>query len=554
MLINQEGKINSSQALAILEGIIQTGEIGLFFWHINEEKFEIIEKISGYPYNEAVSLPHFIEKVVIKKDQELVYQDLEAFIAGDLAHYESTFRVCDKSGNIKWIFCKGRRITETSLGVIMYDVTGNKFTKGNDPNTGLLKGRYFMRKLNNSIKHAQHLQRTGALIYIEIDNLLILINKYGFSFANEAVTQFSRKLTKFLGEYDELARFPYEKFMLLLNNVEDVSKVETVSREILEIFKEPMNLNGIHVCLDISLGITLFPEVSTDADELMRFSDYAIGYSRSKGSNKVTFFDSELMESYIRKKNIQNELPNAIVNQELSLVFQPQFNLRTREITGLEVLSRWNSLNLGFVSPAEFIPLAEDSGFIVKIGEWVAEESIKTARKWLDQGFDFNKLSINVSPLEFQQADFQEKLLEKCHRYNIAAERIELEITEGLLFSANETNKDKIKRLISAGFKIALDDFGTGYSNYTSLIEFDFSTLKIDKSLVGNITDERWQYIVKNIIGFRKYMNYNIIAEGVETKEEAEVLLELGCDNIQGYYFSKPLSLDKTEAFLMKHQ
>lgn len=553
MFNKSRGMIKPAHALAIVEAIIKTGEVGLFSWHVESGKMEIIELITGKQFDNISSLPQFIDQVVIEKDRDLAKQDLDAFMKGTSKHYKSTFRILDKTGKVRWLFCKGGMLTDKRLGVLIYDVTGGNFRKGNDPTTGFLRGEHFLRKLKNALNHAERHQQKGALIYIDIENLMTIINTYGFDFASEVIGIFSEKLSKLASEQDELARLPHDKFMVLLSNIKSVTKVEKISQKILEEFKNPFTVRSIQMCLKLNMGITFFPELSTDADELMRFSDFALGYSRTKGGQTATFFDSDLMETYIRKKDIEHELPHAIVNDELSLVFQPQFNVQTNRISGIEALIRWKNPKLGFVSPAEFIPIAEDNSYIIQLGKWVAEASLRTARKWLDKGFDFNKISINVSPVELLQKDFREILLKKCAAYNILPSIVELEITERILMSTTDANKETVNTLLNDGFSIALDDYGTGHSNISYLLQFNISTLKLDKFLVENIMDKRWQYIIKNIIGFQQFASYDIVAEGVERKEEVEELIKLGCHTIQGYYFSKPLPMDEIEVFLAEH-
>lgn len=554
MFVNRNDEIKRSQAHTVVEHVLSSGEVGFFAWHMLDNTFELLENISGLAFNDLTTLPDFIDKIAFTKDRDLALQDLRNFMKGGSEYYQSTYRIIDSEGKVKWVFCKGIIIEGNILSSIIYDVTGNKFMKGHDPTTNLIDGRYFMRKLKNSIQLAQNHNRKGALIYLNIDNFYSIINSYGFEFGSAVLYKLSRKLLKFIGEYDELARFPYDKFMIMLKNSKDVSKVEQLSKKIINSFKDPLIVNDTHIYLNVSIGITLFPEASTDADELMKFSDFAVNHSHVKGSNTVTFFDSSLMESYTREIDIENELANAINNQELFVMYQPQLDLASQKVVGFEALLRWNNKQLGRVSPDEFIKVAEDKGLIVELGRFVLKESLKTVRKWLDMGFDFETMSINFSTLEFNQKDFQKHLLKECKKYNVSPDMIELEITERLFTGTTDNFKNVIDNLKNEGFKIAVDDFGTGYSNVSFLLNQEINTLKLDKSFIENITNKKHKFFLKSIIELKNYMNYNVVAEGVETKEELDILTEIGCDHIQGYYFSKPMTKSDAETFMLQRK
>src|SRR5699024_4074094 len=246
---------------------------------------------------------------------------------------------------------------------------------------------------------------------------------------------------------------------------------------------------------------------------------------------------------------IANELPKAILNDEFYLVYQPQLDLKANAITGIEVLVRWKSKNLGQISPAEFIPIAETNGYIVTLGRWIREESLKTARGWLDKAIDFEKIAINISAEEVFQDDFKERLLKLCQQYNIEPQMIVLEITERTFMNTNGDDCNIISELLNEGFKIALDDFGIGYSNIRSLLEFDIHTLKIDKSFIDKSRELRLHNLLKGILKSKNYLYTYIVAEGVEDEGTVDVLNELGFDSIQGYYFSKPLLQHDLENF-----
>lgn len=550
MFLNEDGNVRLAEARTMINSVISLGEVGFFAWDMDNQTFEILERIIGLKQDEITSFPDFIEKVVYEKDREIALQDLGVFLKGKVSHYQSSFRIRNKNGQEKWLFCKGIPLDKGIFGAIMYDVTGNNFFRAHDPRTNHINESYFMRKLRNGIQNAKKNDTSGALIYIEINNLAMIVNQNGFDFASHMMIEFSRILSQYVPEAAELARLPHDKIMILFNEMDDIKELEEISKKILNSVKKPLIIDGKQVFLNINIGITIYPEASTDADELVRFSSFSIVESRQKGSNVATFFDEKFVSLYDREMQIESELANAIVNGEFYLVYQPQYNLMTKKISGFEALIRWENDELGFVSPAEFIPVAEEKGYIIPIGRWVIHESIKTMCRWIDKGYDIETISINVSSVEFQQEDFQNQLLKICERYDVPPKKIQLEITERTLITRGAESKRVMNDLIAAGFKIAIDDFGVGYSNISSLVDFEFQILKLDKSLVDNIKNVRQRYFIENLIKGQVHSPYEVLAEGVETEETAEILKSLGCHLIQGYYFSKPLREEEVDEFM----
>ncbi len=551
MLFDKKGSMDEHEAHDIIENVVAAGDIGMFSWHMHTGTFELIEHISGYRLQGIHSLPDFLERYVFPKDLEIALQDLNNYLNGKEEMFQSTFRVLDSKDKMHWVFCKSTIMGSNKLAGLIYDVSANKMLKGNDYTTNLVDAKYLTRKLGNAIQNKQKENSIGALLYLEIDNLHSLINHYGFKFGSIVLYQMSRILLNFTSGKDEVSRFPNDKFMLLIDNVTSNDEIKNLGKKIIKMLEAPLIVEGLPVYLNVSIGMTLFPDADKDAIELIRQSDFAISHSKEQGSNRASFFDTELMETFNRGMQIESELANALNNDEFYLVYQPQLNVVDNIITGFEVLLRWNNKRLGFVSPAEFIPVAEEKGYIVKTGRWLLQETIKTARSWIDLGLEFGTLSINVSPVELFQKDFRERLLETCGKYDVPPEKIKVEITERTVMNSNAKNITIINDLLADGFKIALDDFGMGYSNFNFLFEFEITTLKLDKSLVEHIKDKKRRLFIESILKLRDYKDFDVIAEGVETKEELDTLVGLGCRRIQGYYFSQPLKRSVAEKFLM---
>ena len=402
MPLNDEGMLDNDQAKMILQKMVDAGRAGVFTWDIDKNRFRVMETFTGRTFDQINTLEEFLHKMVFHKDVRMALQDLNNFTQGVDAGYQSTFRILDYKGEIRWLFIKGTMQSENRMSAIMYDVTEGNLRQGHDLRTNLMNNDTFMRKLDIAIQCGKETNQNGALLYIDIGNFHSILNRYGFDFGSSILYKFSRILLKFVGEQNDVARFPYDKFMILLNGITGLPEVEQTAQSIIELFEEPIVVEGKKIYLNINIGVTIFPEASSDVDELMRFSDFTIDHARQSGNKSAVFFDSELMASYNREMDIENELPSAIYNEELYLVYQPQLDLKNNRINGFEVLVRWNNQNMGFVSPGEFIPIAEEKGYIVGIGRWIREESLKTARRWLDLGIEFEKLSINISTVEIK--------------------------------------------------------------------------------------------------------------------------------------------------------
>ena len=318
-----------------------------------------------------------------------------------------------------------------------------------------------------------------------------------------------------------------------------------------ETFKKPIKIEDTQIYFELNMGVTIFPDHSSNTDELLKFSQLALNESKLKGTNKCALYTKELSESNNRQLLIKSKLPQAINNNELYLNYQPQFDASNKKLIGFEALLRWNNSEIGNIPPAEFIPIAEYKGYITKIGRFVLEESLKTASKWREQGYKFEFMAVNISCKELQEIDFVDNLINLCKRYKIPHSLLEIELTERILMKSNKRNLRIIEELSENGFKIALDDFGIGYSNFNSILNFHFQTLKIDKSMIDNIESNKRKLIIKSIIETSNHFDYKVTAEGVETKEQLDILVGLGCNRIQGYYLSKPLPAEKLEELLI---
>lgn len=341
-----------------------------------------------------------------------------------------------------------------------------------------------------------------------------------------------------------------DEFYFLLKGFKE-EFLEEVIKRINNCFSEAFTYNELEFIITTSIGISIYPQYAKSPEELLKQADMALYTAKDTGRNTFQLYNDQINEEIMRKLELQNEIRKALDNEEFTLYYQPQLDLTTNKIVGVEALIRWFHPTKGFISPGEFIPIAEESGLIIPIGEWVIKEACKQVKKWTDIGIKDIVISVNIATQHFLQRDFLPMICQLVQKMDVDHEKIDLEITEGSLLKNTENTIDVLKELRNRGFKISIDDFGTGYSSLGYLKNFPITTLKIDQSFIRNLpTNKEDQAIVATIINLAKNLNMKVIAEGVETKEALQILKEDNCDMIQGYYFSKPLPAKEVEQLI----
>lgn len=554
MVLNNEGILKNKAYNQLIQEAIYAGEIGLGTWNMTQQSMDISEKMTGLTFENKSSFPEVLELIAYAKDLDLAKNDLQDYLNGNKSEYRSNFRIKNQTGEIRWLLIKGNIYKDESSGdqilyVIFYDVTGDKLLVGNDNETNLINHEFFFRKLESTITHHEKNKLKGGVIAIELTNFRALIDIYGYDFGKKTLKEVAILLKSSITLNQELAKFPDEHFLLLSKDVTSREELEETATAVNKMFEKPLIINNSPVLLNISIGVTTFPGDSTNASELLLFTETAMKKSQEHKRNSWTYFDKELSESLHREFIIETEIPKALQEKEFSLAYQPQINTAENKVIGVEALIRWENESLGFISPGEFIPIAENTGYIIDIGHFVIEESIKIARKWLDNEYEFGKIAINISPVELINPDIVTYLLNYTKKYQVDPSYIEIEITEGICLYSVNRSLEVIQELIERGFKIAIDDFGTGYSNFIFLIQAKMHTLKIDKSIIHDVMHPKTSSVIEGLLNFATELGYEVIAEGVEEKQQVEALSALGSYNVQGYYYSKPVSASEIEQF-----
>ncbi len=414
-----------------------------------------------------------------------------------------------------------------------------------DPLTGLAN----RRKLRRQIRAANF--DYSGLLFIDLDHFKHVNDTLGHLVGDHVLQRVAERLTGIADKNNAfLARLGGDEFSIfkVFDSLEDAeSQLEIIAKEILDAFKQPFEVKQHTLYLGASIGITFVDGKTTEVNYGFIEADIAMYAAKAQGRNTYQFFNETLRVVTKKRHRLIKFLYKAIENDELQLVYQPQFNVEEKLI-GAEALLRWTNSELGTVSPAEFIPIAEETGLIHSIGDWVIDSAIDTLKSWrdlTDQNPDF-KLSINTSAIQFQNIRLASSIFEKTKIKGLRPENLSIEITESVLFDPTESNTQAIVTLKEKGFSVAIDDFGTGYSSLSKLSQLPIDTLKIDQSFVRDIDkNETNEKLVQAIINMARQLDMDVIAEGVEHAGERGVLERLGCFQFQGYMFSRPISLEK---------
>jgi len=431
-----------------------------------------------------------------------------------------------------------------------------------DPLTSLPNRRSFNEQLSRILKRSQRHNSSAALLFIDLDNFKRINDSIGHGRGDRLLVEIAKRLTMELRQDDainyfseqsaededesgtastEIARLGGDEFTVVLSDVNDSVDVERVARRILNVLSEPIALQSHNPVVTPSIGIAIFPQDGRDPETLIRNADTAMYVAKADGRACYRFYDEKMNSRAIEQLKMEEELRNAMRNHELELRYQPQINTRTGEVVSVEALVRWKHPERGMVSPLEFIPVAERTGQIIELGEWVMGEVARHCLYWDSLGMKPFRVCVNISPLQFNRPDLTEWISGFLKRAKLAPDRLELELTESAIMTDAKTNIAKLRSLKALGLHLAVDDFGTGYSSLSYLKRFPINTLKIDQSFVADLHSPDGAAIVDAIIALAKTLNLRVIAEGVEDEYQLSYLVAKQCDLLQGFYFARPL-------------
>ena len=438
-----------------------------------------------------------------------------------------------------------------------------------DSLTGLANRSVFRERVELAMQRAQRHGHLGAVLFLDLDNFKRINDTFGHSIGDELLKEVASRLsnvvrcsdninkTKLYGATDQnlISRFGGDEFTVLLSEIEQVKDAENIAKRILEAIGLSINLSGYEVVITPSIGIAIFPHHGGDVDSLLKNVDAAMYYVKRAGKNGYELFVKSMNVAAKRRLELESCLRRAIDDNELSINYQPQVELKTRRIVGAEALLRWNSAELGMVSPAEFIPIAEETGLISAIGEWVLREACRQVKKWRDDGLPEIRIAVNLSVRQFAKQNFEQLVSQVLSDTGLPVDCLELEITENMLMDDVEGSVETLHKLKALGVYLSIDDFGTGYSSLSYLKRFPIDKLKIDRSFIINVTtDPGDAAVTQAIIGVAHNLGLRVTAEGVEEASQLEFLRLHNCEEVQGYYFSRPLIVGDMEHLLRSNE
>lgn len=552
---NVSDLVLTNQKLQLANNIIENAMNGIVITDANNIILDVNQafcQISGYEKNELINQYTNINKSGMH-DAEF-YKELYEHLT-EHHHWHGKISNRRKDGSIYTCLLNISGILDDYGKILFYaaiysdisDIQKSQekldYIAHHDALTHLPNRARFNEELEHAIARAQRNDNQLALLFFDVDRFKQINDTFGHVHGDALLQEVSRRIVKFSRKSDLFARLGGDEFVILIEDLESVESSGFVAQKVLQAFNQPFELdNDIHVTVTSSIGIATYPQDATDSIGLLSNADSAMYSSKSLGGAQYQFYTPSLTENVKQKLFIESSLRKAVEMNEFTLVYQPQVNLEKGCISGVEALLRWQHSTIGNIPPDQFIPVAEETGIIQSIGTWVLETAFAQARKWANESLEFGTLAINISVLQLQQENFPELLQGLINKHQVAANLIEIEVTESIFIKNLEHALKQLSQIRAMGFSIAIDDFGTGFSSLSNLKKLPIQKLKIDKSFVSDIPQDLDDIaITKTIISMGLNLGLTLIAEGVETEAQLKFLEQQNCHECQGYLYSKPL-------------
>ena len=447
----------------------------------------------------------------------------------------------------------------SSVGTIQ-DITEQKETESriehmahHDTLTGLPNRILFKERFNQAMSLANRNNHQLALIFVDLDRFKIVNDSLGHSVGDSLLREVSKRLETCVRDSDIIGRHGGDEFLVCLTDITDSLTASRVCSEILKKLRHSFELNGHVLGISTSLGVSLFPDNGKDFESLLRKADTAMYYSKEAGRDTYRFFSEEMNADMLHRLKLLNDMRSGIDDNEFYLHYQPQIDIKTGNIIGAEALMRWKNKNRKSISPSVFIPIAEESGLILKLGRLALEKSCEQLSKWRKQGYELS-MSVNISALQLSKLDLVKDITEAAQKFDIPLSLIDLELTESILLNDAEKTILMVKAVKQLGVQLSIDDFGTGYSSLSYLKKLNADKIKIDRSFIEDLPyDKDSVSITRAIIHMSHELGLKVVAEGIENSKQNELLADMGCDTSQGYFFSRPVDADNFSVLLKEH-
>lgn len=513
-------------------------------------------------------------KLIHPDDRKSVWDNVQQALK-EKEPFQLTYRIIDAKGKERWVWEQGTGIYAPNgdlltLEGFIIDITERKHSEerlqymaNHDPLTGLPNRALYMEHLRLALMTAKRRQRLVAVLFLDLDRFKLINDTLGHTIGDLLLKAVAEQLNVCLRRSDTVARLNStndtvarlggDEFTLLLTDIAHAQDVPIVVQRIVSVFRAPFFIEGHELFVTPSIGISLYPNDGDTPDKLLRNADTALYRAKEQGRNNYQFYHPEMNAKVSERLAMENSLRKALEKNEFLLHYQPQIDLNTGAIVGMEALVRWHHSESGLISPAKFIPLAEETGLILPIGEWVLRTACAQNKAWQEAGLSPIRVAVNLSGRQFQQRNLVETVRRILTDTGLGAEYLELELTESILMQKIEIITSVLSEIDAMGIQISVDDFGTGYSSLSYLKRFPISTLKVDRSFVNDITtDPDDAAITSAIINMAHSLKLKVIAEGVETGDQLSFLRSLKCDGMQGYFFSRPLAAEDATKLLVE--
>ena len=509
----------------------------------------------GYQADELMAHPERWAQLIDHDDLPAMAADIRSISEGKMETNQKEFRVRKPDGSVVWFDGHGRALRDSENRLVaveglLTDITERKLAAEKiatlartDSLTGLANRAAFLERLNLEFARAKRGGSQFAVHYLDLDHFKDVNDTLGHPVGDKLLQAVAGRLMSCVRETDMVARFGGDEFAVLQDDIANTINVETLAAKIGEVISALYAIDGNQVHTTASIGIVPYGSDIAGADVMMMKADLALYRAKNDGRNQFRFHVAKLDEQTRERMVIGEELRHAVKGGELELYYQPQVELTSGRIVGLEALIRWNHPRRGLMLPASFIPVAETTGSIIPIGEWVIKDACQQIRIWSDLGIAPPTIAVNLSGAQFKLATQLDRIVgENLARYDVAPERLELELTESVLFETTQRHGEAFRRLRAIGVRLAIDDFGTGYSSLGYLRSFRVNRLKIDRGFITDVTASADDAaIVRATIGLAHELGMEVVAEGVETPGQRDFLISAGCRLAQGYFFGKPM-------------
>jgi len=544
----------------------QGASAGLWDWNLNTDQIYFSPRwktMLGYEEIEIDNNPYEWLSRIHASDLPQLQQKLKEHIGGETPHFENEYRILQKNGTYAWMLCRGLVVREQTghpyrMAGSQTDITRLKVAEKklrydalHDALTGLSNRTAFMERLENTIKLAQGPDYLFAVLFLDLDRFKVVNDSLGHLVGDQLLVTVAQRLQKCLRQNDLLARFGGDEFVILLDNIKSVDIAHHIATQIQKALSSPINLDGHSLFTSASIGITLNSRHYEQAEDLLRDADTAMYEAKNHGKARYALFDTGQFDTASKRLHMESSLRKAVDEQQFVVHYQPFISLTSGRIVGAEALLRWQHPEQGLLQPNEFLSVAEETGLIVPIGEWLLRTACTQMQQWWLAGHTSLRIAVNISNRQLQDQELLTLITHILNKTRLPAEVLELELIDQTSAKSDPARTHTLHRLKSLGVKLSIDDFGLD-SSLDVLKNLPLDTLKIDQSFILNMNQQQDTAIITAIVALARSLNLKVVAEGVEKKEHLHVLIAQQCDEVQGFLFGRPTSGESLTSMLSK--